>query len=73
MRAADQVTQGCHFRSQKPSSSFVFSVSCAHDEVSEPNLLATLELNDLFEATPAEQPAGAAGDDDGHRPAEALE
>jgi hypothetical protein len=49
------------------------SVGCAHDEVSEPNLLARLDFDNLFEATPAEQPAGAARDDDGHRPAEALE
>jgi hypothetical protein len=51
----------------------VVSVGCAHDEVSEPNLLASLNLDDLFEATPSEQPAGAARDDDGHRSAEALE
>jgi len=49
------------------------SVGCAHDEVSEPNLLASLDLDDLFEATPAEQPAGTARDDDGYRPAHALE
>jgi hypothetical protein len=51
----------------------VVGVCCAHDEASDPNLLASLDLHDLFEATPAEQPAGAARDDDGHRPAEALE
>ena len=73
MRATDQVTQGCHFRSQKPSSSFVFGVCCAHDEASDPNLLASLDLDDLYEATPAEQPAGTARDDDGYRPAQALE
>jgi hypothetical protein len=32
----------------------VFSVGCAHDEASDPNLLASLDLDDLFKATPTE-------------------
>jgi len=45
----------------------------AHGEIPDPNLLAGIDLNDTFEATLAEQPTGAARDDDGYRPAQALE
>jgi hypothetical protein len=51
----------------------VISVGCAYGEAPDPNLLAGVDLDDPFEATSAEQPAGAARDDDGRRPAEALE
>jgi hypothetical protein len=51
----------------------VVSVRCVHDEVSDPNLLASPDLDDLFEATASQQLAGTARDDDGNRPAQALE
>jgi hypothetical protein len=51
----------------------VVGVCCAHGETPDLNLLAGIDLGDLFEATPAEQAAGAARDDDGYRPTQALE
>jgi len=44
----------------------------AHDEASDPNLLACIDLDDTFDVPPAEQPTAAARDD-GYRPAQALE
>jgi hypothetical protein len=45
----------------------------AHDEASDPNLLAGIDLDDTFYAPPTEQPTAAARDDDGYRPAQSLE
>jgi len=45
----------------------------AHNEASDPNLLAGIDLDDTFDAPPAEQPTAAARDDDGYRAAQALE
>jgi len=51
----------------------VVGVGRAHGEAPDPHHFAGIDLDDPFEATLAEQPAGAARDDDRYRPAQALE
>jgi hypothetical protein len=51
----------------------VLGVRCAHGHVANPDLFSDLDLDDPFEAPPAEQLACAPRHDDRYRPAETLE